>query len=155
MASYIKYEVFVKDLLGKVHDLLGTTPGTDCDELKVVLSNTAGDIAPALETLSQVTEIANGNGYATGGLPAALGLNSGAESGGTFTLTGTKQTWTSSGAGMAQFQYIILYNDTPSSPADPLIACWDYGSALDLGVGETFTILFDNTDPDGTIFTIT
>ena len=155
MASYVKYDIFVGDLTGKVHDLLGTTPGTDCDNCRIVLSNTAGDVAVTVQTLSSVTQIANGNGYTTGGLPTSGGLNSGARSAGTFTLTGTKQVWTSSGAGMATFRYVILYNDTPSSPADPLIASWDYGSALALAVGETFTVKFNSGDPTGTVFTLT
>jgi hypothetical protein len=152
MAAYVKYYQFVADLMNKVHDLLGTTPGTDCDALKVMLSNTAGDVNQTLATRSQVTEIANGNGYTTGGLPTSGGLNSGAASSGTFTLTGTKQTWTAGPAAMAQFRYVILYNDTPTSPADPLIASWDYGSSLTLNVGDTFTVKFNNGDPTGTVF---
>ncbi len=154
MSTYVKYNQFVSDLFNKVHDLLGTTPGSDCDCLKVMLSNTSGDVATSLATRSQVTEIANGNGYATGGLPASGGLNSGAAASGTFTLTGTKQVWTSSGSGMAAFRYVILYNDTPTSPADPLISSWDYGSALTLAVGETFTVKFNNGDPTGNVFTL-
>lgn len=154
MATYTKYDIFVGDLTGKVHDLLGTTPGTDCDSLRIVLSNTAGDVAATVQVLASVTQITNGNGYTTGGLPASLGLNSGARATGTFTLTGTKQTWTSSGAGMATFRFVIMYNDTPTSPVDPLIASWDYGSALTLGVGETFTVKFNSGDPTGTIFTL-
>ena len=152
MAAYIKYDIFVGDLTGKIHDILGTTPSTDCDNLRVALSNTAGDIAVTKTLLSTCTQIANGNGYTTGGLPLSLGLNSGARSGGTFTLTGTKQVWTSSGAGMAQFQYVLLYNQTVAN--GPLIGAWDYGSPLTLGVGETFTVKFNNGDPTGTIFTL-
>lgn len=155
MATFIKYDVFVGNLVGKLLDLLGTTPGTDCDNLRVALSNTAGDIAVTKDLLSNCTQITNGNGYTTGGLPTTLGLNSGAVAGSnpsTFTLTGTKQTWTSSGAGMAQFRYVILYDQTVSN--GPLISAWDYGSPLTLAVGETFTVKFNNGDPTGTILTI-
>lgn len=155
MANYVKYDVFVENLMIKVMDLLGTTPGTDCDSLRVVLSNTAGDVAVTLQTLSQVTQIANGNGYTTGGLPLTLGLNSGARASGTFTLTGTKQVWTCVTAAMAQFRYVILYDDTPTSPADPLICSWDYGQGLILQVGETFSVKFNGSDTTGTIFTLT
>lgn len=154
MAIYIKYDTFVADLCGKVHDILGTTPTSDCDALKIMLSDTVADIGVTKATRSQITEIANGNGYATGGLPASGGLNSGAAASGTFTLTGTNQVWTSSGAGMAEFQYVILYNDTPTSPADPLIGCWNYGTPLTLAVGETFTVKFNNGATTGTILTL-
>jgi len=152
MAAYIKYDIFVSDLCGKVHDLLGTVPGSDCDNVRIALSNTAGDIAVTKTLLSTCTQIANGNGYTTGGLPTSGGLNSGAAASGTFTLTGTKQTWTSSGAGMAQFQYVICYNQTVAN--GPLIGAWNYGSPLTLAVGETFTVKFNNGDPTGTILTL-
>jgi hypothetical protein len=154
MATYIKYDCFVADLCGKVHDLLGTSPGSDCDNIRVALSDTAGDIAVTKATLATCTQITNGNGYATGGLPliAGAGLNSGAAASGTFTLTGTNQVWTSSGAGMAEFQYVLLYNDTVAN--DPLIAAWNYGTPLTLAVGETFTIKFNNGASSGTILTL-
>jgi len=153
MATYTKYNTFAStDLPNKIHDIYGTTPGTDCDNLRVALSNTAGDVAATVLTLSVCTQIANGNGYTTGGLPTSGGLNSGAAASGTFTLTGTNQTWTSSGAGMAAFRYVILYNQTVAN--GPLIASWDYGSALTLAVGETFTVKFNNGASSGTIFTL-
>jgi hypothetical protein len=48
----------------------------------------------------------------------------------------------------------VLYNDTQTVPADPLVAWWDYGAPLTLAVGETFTVKFNNGDPTGTIFTL-
>jgi hypothetical protein len=154
MATYTKYDCFVADLMGKVHDLLGTTPGTDCDRLKVALSNTAGDVAATKALLSTCTEISGTNGYTTGGLPTGSnGLNSGAAASGTFTLTGTNQTWTATPSAMAQFRYVILYNYTVAN--GPLICSWDYGTGLTLAAGETFTVKFNNGASSGTIFTLT
>jgi hypothetical protein len=42
-----------------------------------------------------------------------------------------------------------MCNDTPTSPADPLICHWDYGSSITLAAGETFTV-----DLGSTILTI-
>jgi hypothetical protein len=39
-----------------------------------------------------------------------------------------------------------LYNDTPTSPADPLVGYWDYGSSITLAAGETFTVDLDATN---------
>jgi len=48
---------------------------------------------------------------------------------------------TASGA-VGPFRYVYLYNDTPTSPADPLIGYIDYGSAVSLTTGGTLTIDF-------------
>ena len=49
---------------------------------------------------------------------------------------------TASGGAVAAFRYIIIYNDTPTSPADPLLCYYDFGSSLALADGETLTIDF-------------
>ena len=124
MATYVKYEVFVGDLMNKVHDLLGTTPGTDCDTLKVMLSNTAPNVATHT-VRADAGEITAGNGYTAGGneIPGQAGIRSG----GTVTVSGDAVTWTAETGSMATFRYVILYNDTPTDPADPLVSYWDYG----------------------------
>ena len=139
MASFNKFNQFVEDLATGVHQLqTGTT-----HVLKIALTN----VAPVATNtvLANITQITNGNGYATGGL--TVGTLTGAQSSGTFKLVGgTDPVWTSSGAGMAAFRYAVLYNDTPTSPADPLIGWWDYGSSVTLAVGETFTADIDQTN---------
>ena len=37
-----------------------------------------------------------------------------------------------SGGSVAAFRYVIIYDDTPTSPADPIIHYYDYGSWLSL-----------------------
>ncbi len=145
MATYNKFECFAGDLAGGVHDLLGTD-----DTLNVYLSN-ATPSASADSIKTDLAEITNENGYAA---PVDT-QNSGAESSGTFTLTGTKVTITASGGTIGPFQYVVLYNDTPTTPnADPLIAWWAYTSALTLQDGESFAIKFNNSDTTGTICTL-
>lgn len=50
-------------------------------------------------------------------------------------------TFTASGGSIATFRYVVLYNDTATN--DELIGWWDYGSAVTLASGETFTVDFD------------
>jgi hypothetical protein len=52
---------------------------------------------------------------------------------------------------LGPFQWVPLYNDTPTTPADPLISWWDYGTAISLNGAnaETFTADFDNTNTGG------
>jgi hypothetical protein len=144
MASFVKYEHFVEDLTQKVHDLFGTS-GSTADVLKVMLSNTAPNAATHT-VRADSTEIGAGNGYSSGGSTATL---SGTRSGGTFTAAGTDIVFTASGGTIGPFRYAILYNDTPTSPADPLIGYWDYGSSITLNDTETFTVDFG-----ASIFTI-
>lgn len=143
MASYNKFQQFVEDLAHKVHNL-------GSDTLKLYLSNATPDAA-ADAVKADLAEISAGNGYSAGG--ATITVSTSAESGGTYTLAGNQVVFTASGGSFAAFRYIVFYNDTPSSPADPLIAWWDYGSALTLLDGETFTVKFNSANP-GTIFTL-
>lgn len=138
MATLTKFQQFVEDLCAGVHALIGTTPGSDCDVLKVYLSN-ATPSASADAVKGDMAEITNENGYTA---PVAI-TNNGSRSGGTVTLTGLSVQITASGD-VGPFQWVVLYNDTPTSPADPLIAYADYGSALTLHDGETFDVKFDD-----------
>lgn len=137
MASFVKYQTFVNDLANKVHDLVGTA-GSGADTCKVLLSNTAPNVSTHT-VRADVTELSTANGYTSGGSSAT---NVGSSSAGTFTLTGTDIVFTASGGSVGPFRYAILYNDTPTSPADPLIGYWDYGSSVTLASGETFTVDF-------------
>lgn len=141
MASYNKYQCFVEHLAEKVHNLAS-------DTLKVMLSNTAPDAA-ADTVRADADEIAAGNGYTAGGNIAAQASSE--QTSGTYKLTlNDPATWTAAGGSIGPFRYVILYNDTPTSPADPLISYWDYGTSITLNIGETFT-----ADLDGTAGTLT
>lgn len=141
MAAFNKFETFVEDLAEKHHEL-------SADQLNVYLSNTTPSASLDL-VKADLAEIAAGNGYSAGGADT---LNTGARAGATYTLTGTKVVFTASGGAIAQFRYVVLYNLTTVN--DELIGWWDYGSALDLQDGETFSVKFNNSDTTGTILTI-
>lgn len=138
MAAFNKFNQFVADLASGVHQLqTGTT-----HVLKVALTNTAPTASNTV--LANITEVANGNGYTTGGI--SVGTITGSQTSGTFKLTGgTDPVWTASGAGFTA-RYAVLYNDTPTSPSKPLIGWWDYGSSVTLAAGETFTVDLDQTN---------
>jgi hypothetical protein len=142
VVAFNKFNQFVQDLAEKVHSL-------SADQIEVYLSNTLPDAALDL-VKADLAEIATGFGY-TGPQDTQ---NTGAETAGTYTLTGTKVVITASGGSIGPFRYVVLQNTTPVAPLDPLIGWWDYGSALTLLDGETFSVKFNNSETTGTILTI-
>jgi hypothetical protein len=138
MAAYNKFENFVEDLGKGVHDLAN-------DTLKVMLSNVAPSATNTVK--SQITDIADGDGYTAGG---AAVTNTFTESGGTAIAGATNVVWTSSGT-IGPFRYVVLYNDTPTSPVKPLIGWWDNTTSVTLNSGDTFTVDFGSNR----LFTIT
>lgn len=135
MAAYNKSSQFVEDLCKKVHNL-------DTDTLKVALSNTTA--AATMSILSDITEIGAGNGYSSGGNTATF--SSGAQTTGTFKLVLADVTFTASGGSINAFRYAWLYNSTPSSPLKPLIAWFDYGTAITITSGNSFVVDLDQTN---------
>lgn len=135
MASFNKFNQFVEDVGKGVHNLA-------TGSLKVMLTLTAPTASNAVK--ADLTEIAAGNGYTAGGTAAASPAYT--QTSGTAKLTATDVVFTASGGAIANFRYAVLYNDTPTSPADPLIGYWDYGSTVTLASGETFTVDFDGTN---------
>lgn len=135
MASFNKFRQFVEDVGRKVHNL-------NADSLKILLTNTAPVNTNAVK--ADLTELGAGNGYTAGG--TAIGSVAYSQASGTGKLTGNDVVFTASGGSIGPFRYAVLYNDTPTSPADPLIGWWDYGSAITLADGETFTVDLDQTN---------
>ena len=132
MASFNKYQKGVEALLE------GINAGSDA--WKVALTNRAPVVASDA-TLTDATEISAGNGYTAGGNAATT--TSSAQTGGVYKLILASPTaWTASGGSMGPFRYAVLYDSTPNN----LIGYWDYGSAVTLGVGESFTVSLDGTN---------
>jgi hypothetical protein len=107
-----------------------------------MLSNVAPVATNA--TKADITEISAGNGYSAGGTQASF--VSGAQSSGTYKLTLNDVIFTASGGSIATFRYVVLYNDTPTVPTDPLIGWYDYGTTLTITSGNSFTVDFDGSN---------
>lgn len=107
----------------------------DTDVLRVYLSNAA----PNLATMTQkadLAEITNEHGYAA---PVDT-QNAASQATTVITVVGTDIVITAAGGTVGPFRYVVLYDDTPAG--DPLIGVWDYGAALTLQDGDSFTIDF-------------
>jgi hypothetical protein len=141
MASFNKLNGFVEHLAEKVHNL-------GSDQLAVALSNTAPGSESTPPTtltanciLANVTQISYTNCSAR-----TVTTSTSAQTSGTYKLVCADLTLTASGGTVGPFRYVYLYNDTPTSPADPLVGYWDYGASITLNDTETFLIDFDGTN---------
>lgn len=132
MATFNKFQDFVEGLGKGVHQLhaAGHT-------LKVFLTNEAPLAADTVK--ADMVEITAQNGYPAGGSDIQ---NDCSETGGTLTVTAQDVVFTASGGPFGPFRYAVVYNDTPTSPADPLVGWYDYGSSISVLDGETFTVDF-------------
>ena len=135
MATFNKFQAFVEHVAEKVHNL-------GADTLKVMLTNTAPVATNTLK--ADITEIAAGNGYTAGGATPAI--TSSAQTSGVYKLVLADVVFTAAGGSIGPFRYAVLYNDTSASPLKPLIGWHDYGSAVTLNVGESFTWDADPTN---------
>jgi len=133
MATYNKHNQFTRDLIAGIYNF-------DSHVFKVMLTNTAPTAANSIK--ANLTEITAGNGYTAGGTATTITPSTAS---GVAKATGTDVVFTATAA-VGPFRYADLYNDTPTAPADPLIAWWDYGSSVTLANGETFTVDFDATN---------
>ena len=138
MASFVKVNDFVANAVENM-DL-------ESDQLVIALSDTAPSSESSNPTadgngiLGNVTQISYSN--ISGSNPRNLTTTSSGQTGGVYKLILADLTLTASGGSVAAFRYIYIYNDTVTSPADPLIGYYDYGSSLTLNYGDTFTIDF-------------
>jgi hypothetical protein len=125
-----------------VHELgkyLGDgTVDLDTHTFKAVITNTA----PAQATnavLADLTQIAATGGYAAVTLTGVTYTETGAGTG-IWEFDSAAFAWTASGADFATGQYIYIYDDTPTSPADPLIGYLNYGATFVVTNGNTLTV---------------
>ena len=139
MATFNKVNDFV---VNAVHNM-----DLESDQIKIALTNTA----PASETSNPTSD---GNGI-VGNLTEISYTNlssrnvttsSSSQTSGVYKLVLTDLTMTASGGSVGPFRYVYVFNDTVTSPADPIIGYYDYGSSLTLNDGDSFTVDFSEAN---------
>lgn len=128
MANFTKINAFVEALAEKTHNL-------GSDTLKVAFTNTAHTA-----TWDQLADLTLATGAPANLDTVTITTSSSAQTAGTYKLVLADLTVTASGA-VGPFRYVYVYNDTATG--DDLIAYYDYGSAVSLASGDTFTVNFD------------
>tara|TARA_R110001606_G_C15264588_1_gene638813 strand:- start:418 stop:855 length:438 start_codon:yes stop_codon:yes gene_type:complete len=135
MATFNKVNDFVQNA---VHNM-----DLESDQVVIALSNTA----PSSEASNPATD---GNGVLANVTQVSytnlssrnITTTSSTQTGGTYKLVLSDITLTSSGGATGPFRYVYVYNDTATSPADPVIGYYDYGSSLTLNDGDSLTVDF-------------
>lgn len=133
MAAYNKINSFVENVAEKVHDL-------GADTLTVALCAAANAPVATNTVLANLTQISYTNLSAR-----TITVSASSQTSGTYSLVTTDKVLTASGGTVGPFRYAVIYNDTPTSPADPLICWFDYGSDITLADTETFTLDFGSS----------
>jgi hypothetical protein len=126
MATYNKFNAWAENMVESAN--LGT------DQFVVALTNTAPVATNSV--LADITQISYTNLSSRN-----ITTSSSSQSSGTYSLVLTDLTLTATGS-VGPFRYVVIYDDTPTSPADPLVCWYDYGSSITLANGETFVIDF-------------
>jgi hypothetical protein len=132
MATYQKIQQFVENLCKGVHNF---TSDSTCT-LTCGLTTHANAPVATNSVLLDLTEIS----YTNLSSRVITGVTA-EHTTGTVALTVNDLVLTASGA-VATFRWVFIYDDDPTSPADPLICFFDYGSDVTLANGETFTLNF-------------
>jgi len=136
MATFNKINDFVENAVEAAN--LGS------DQFVIALSNTAPGSESSNPTadgngiLANVTQVSYTNLSSRN-----ITTTSSSQTSGVYKLVLSDITLTASGGTVGPFQYIYIYDDTVTSPADPLVCYYDYGSALTLNDGDTLTVDFD------------
>jgi hypothetical protein len=135
MASFLKANDWV-EVESEVADL-------DADQFMVALSNTA----PASETnnplsdgngvLANVTQISYTN-LSSRNLTRIASL----QTSGIYKLDFSDLVLTASGGSVGPFRYIYVVDDTPTSPADPVVGCYDLTNPTTITDGSSRTLQF-------------
>lgn len=133
MATYQKFQQYIEDLHHKVHDW-------SSDTFKVALVAAANAPDLALDAvLADLTEA--DYTYCSS---RVLTLTSSGQTGGTFKQIFEDLIIEAAGGTVGPFRYVVVFNDTSTTPLKPLVSMFDYGADYTIADGGLFKINLDN-----------
>lgn len=142
MATFIFFDEFKKSFANGDIDI-------DGDSFVMYLSNAAPTAATHI-LKAELANITEQNGYTETVLTTTWAETGGGT--GIWRFAGNADiSWTASGGSFGPFQYVNVYDTTPTTPLDPLVGWWDVGSATTITTGNTFTV---DLDANFEIFTL-
>ena len=106
-------------------DLIGAGTVKEGDTFKAILLNNSFTFTATNTLLTQINtnEVANGNGYTTGGvtLSSVVLLNGAPGSPWKIDFDDLNPGWTASGGSIGPYRWFVIYDDTVTSPADAIL----------------------------------
>lgn len=129
MATFQKFHAWAENMVEVAH--CGT------DQFVVALTAAANAPVNTNSVLANLTQISYTNLSSRN-----LTTSSSSQTTGTYSLVLSDLVLTSSGGSTGPLRFVVIYDDTPTSPADPLVAWYDYGSDITLAASETLTVDF-------------
>jgi hypothetical protein len=127
MATPTKFNQYVADVHNGVHNLGGNA-------LMVALLASANAPVVTKQVLADLVQINYANLSSR-----AITVRSSLQVSGTYNLILEDLSLSATGP-VATFRYVVIYNDTPTSPTDPLICYIDNGADVTMGSGDVFLI---------------
>jgi hypothetical protein len=131
MAAFTFFHEFKKYLADGTIDL-------DTHTFKWALTNTA-PTAASNTVLADITQITSAGGYAPVTATSVTWTETGAGTG-IWAFDTADPVFSASGADFDSARYLVLYDDTPTSPADPLVGYYDYGASFTITNGNSLTL---------------
>ena len=135
MATFTFFNSFSQELAKGTH-IFGT------HTFNAMFTNTAPVVTNTV--YSNLTDLSTAGGYTAGGYSVGtitVGVGGAAQ---TAKITvSVDPVFTATGA-VGPFRYVAIYNNTDASKR--LVGFLDYGSAITMATGETFTLDFDQTN---------
>jgi hypothetical protein len=131
MATFNKFNSFIVQVGLKAHEL-------NADPFFAFLTN---ELPLATDTTrADIADLSTSGGYTAGGQDTQ---NTATETpAGTLTMVAVDIVWTAT-TGFGPFQYVVIYNQVGGlGSTNKLMGWYNYGSAITLGAGETFTTDF-------------
>ncbi len=121
------------------------------DQFTIYLSDEAPIVATD-DVKADIANISEENGYAETNLTTTWVETTGGS--GIFVLRNNADVvWTASGGNFGPFRYVVVYNNTITTPLDLLVGFWDTGVENTILTGNSFTVdlnaTFDIFNLDG------
>ena len=127
MATFNRFDCFFLDLGKAVHDF-------STHDIEIYLTNTAPSASDD-SLKADLAGITEENNYTPASITPVW-----SETDGVADLDGTNVVFTASGGTFGPFRYAVFYNPDTTAATDPLIGWYDYGSAVTVADGKTFTV---------------